>query len=60
MKNGKRYIAQASDPAQSLRLPRSLHKKITEAAEKSGRSRNSEIIKRLMDSFDQEAHEKVA
>lgn len=43
--------ASRSDKPIPVRLPAVLKEKLTTAAEKEGRSRNSEIIKRLSESF---------
>jgi len=47
--------ATATDPSQNVRLPKPLSKKIKKAAKNAGRSKNSEIVKRLNDSFMQES-----
>ena len=49
-----RMIAAADDPPLSLRLPTDLFDAVTAAAARSGRSRNSEILFRLRQSFAQE------
>lgn len=46
-----RMIAAADDPPLSLRLPADLFADITAAAARAGRSRNSEILVRLRQTF---------
>ena len=46
--------ASRKDPAVLLRLPRDLVKRVGEAAKKSARSRNSEIVLRLQKSLDEQ------
>ncbi len=47
----KSLIATKDDPAVLLRVPKPVLKKVNEAAAKSGRSRNTEILIRLEESF---------
>lgn len=51
--------AKREDPTRTVRFPGNLLGRIDAAASKSGRSRNSEIIKRLWDSLDGESRRKA-
>lgn len=54
MKRAKREIkATRTDPSRPVRFPGDLLKRLDEAAARSGRSRNSEIVKRLWESLEQ-------
>ena len=44
-------VATAKDPSVRIRFPKTVLKKVDVAAKQSGRSRNSEIIYRLVESF---------
>lgn len=42
-----RLVAKKNDPSVRIRCPRAVLKRLTEIAEKNGRSRNTEIIRLL-------------
>ena len=44
-------IARKQDPAVTVRFPRNILDKVTQAAKASGRSRNSEVLVRLAQSL---------
>ncbi|MFZ5658786.1 MAG: Arc family DNA-binding protein [Pseudomonadota bacterium] len=55
-----RTIAAAGDPARTIRIPADVLARLREAAQRNGRSQNTEIVQRLVESLERDTHAKSA
>lgn len=59
MKTDDRVIARAGDQPVTVRFPPGVVERLDAASKRAGRSRNSEIVVRLVDSLDQDLLKKT-